>query len=166
MAATVTPRPPAQASFSIDAAEIPSGACTVLRWSVANVLFVTLDGADVPDSGAREVCPGASATYTLAWTPFSGYEERRSVSARVLSPDHRDDEEEDEPPPPEPSPTPCDINCVVTPPPDDPLAPLPTLPPAEPVPPDPTEPPPAPPVPPEPSEPPAPPPEPTAPPAP
>jgi hypothetical protein len=166
---TGTPRPAPQIALSLDATEIEAGACTTLRWSVANAVLVAMDGQPIADSGAREVCPQESATYTLNITPFSGYDEQRwvSLTVRQAGAAPGEDREEDAPPPPMPSPTPCEEEeCLVTPAPeDDPFAPLPTLPPAEPpaeptsAPPPPAEPtsPPEPEPPPEPSEPPPPP---------
>lgn len=169
LAATATPRPAPQIALSLDATEIDSGACTTLRWSVADAVLVAMDGQPIADSGSREVCPKESATYTLNVTPFSGYEEQRwvSLTVRQTVAAPGEEREEDAPPPPMPSPTPCEEEeCLVTPAPeDDPFAPLPTLPPAaeppaEPTgapPAEPTSPPPPEPPPPEPSEPPPPP---------
>lgn len=168
--ATATPPPALAIAFAVDQADITRGACTTLRWTVTGGVIVALDGADVPDSGTREVCPAESATYALVVTPFSGRDEQRAVSVVVHPPEHaaaaagNDEPEDDEPaappPPPPPTATPCDINCEVTP---EPLEPLPELPTAAPAAPQPTDEP-APPA--EPTDEPAPPPEPTAPPAP
>lgn len=165
--AAVTPA--AAADFAIDRVELQAGDCATLTWSVRNVLFVTLDGLDVADAGSLQVCPERSSTYTLAWTPFTGYPEQRSVSVTLRRPAAEGSTEQEDvaepPPPPPPSPTPCEEECVVTPEPSDPLGPLdpleplPTLPPAQPDPPPATEPPPPepPPAPPEPTSPPEPP---------
>ncbi len=182
-APSATPRPAPAIAFGADAGEIDAGACTTLRWTVSYAVLVALDGQPVADSGALEVCPAASATYTLVVTPFAGHDEQRSVGITVRQPgvvqaqasgqggdrgDEQDNQkgqggegpDKDAPPPPPPSPTPCDVECIVTPEPEDPLDPLPTLPPAEQPPAQPTSaPPPEPtsPPPPEPSEPPPPP---------
>lgn len=169
---TATPPPALAIHFTVDHPAIARGACTTLRWHVVGGLIVALDGADVPDSGTREVCPAESATYALLVTPFNGYDEQRAVSVVVNPADDTGqtgaagDESDDDkpaapPPPPPPTATPCDINCEVTPEPEDPLPELPTAAPAAP---EPTDEP-APPAP-EPTDEPAPPPEPTEPPAP
>lgn len=159
--------------FTIDAAKLQPGGCTTLRWNATGVLFVSLEGQDVPDSGVKQICPEKSYTYTLAHVGLDGQDRTSYVGVVVKSPNaaQGDDEDDDEPPPPPPTATPCvGEECEVEepPPPSDPgsegpppLEPLPTLPPAEPDPPsDPTPEPPPPPDPgpgdPPPPEPPAP----------
>jgi len=61
--ATAAPEPVVQ--FSADQTHLPLGACTTLHWQAQHVTAVTLDGENVPASGAREVCPDTSHTYLL-----------------------------------------------------------------------------------------------------
>jgi hypothetical protein len=145
-------------NFMADLAEIQLGQCTTLRWTVTEVLFVSLEGRDVKDAGSQEVCPTESWTYTLAHTGMDGKDRTSYVGIKVVNPNAAPgDDDDDEPPPPPPTPTPCvDEECEVEEPPPaasdpsdpgdpgdpgpPPLEPLPTLPPA----PQPTDPPPAP----------------------
>jgi ferric-dicitrate binding protein FerR (iron transport regulator) len=133
--------------FTIDAAKLAPGGCTTLRWNATGVLFVSLEGQDVPDSGVKQICPEKSYTYTLAHVGLDGQDRTSYVGVVVKSPNaaQGDDEDDDEPPPPPPTATPCvGEECEVEepPPPSDPgsegpppLEPLPTLPPAQPAPP-------------------------------
>ncbi len=165
---------PPDVTFTADRTEIQLGQCTMLRWKVTEVLFVSMEGRDVPDAGSQEVCPEKSYTYTLAHTGMDGKDRTDYVGVKVINPNAAPGQADEDPPAPPPTATPCvGEECeIVEPPPvagaPDPgepgppsLDPLPTLPPALPTSapvPDPTQPPP------DPTDPPAP--EPTAPPPP
>jgi hypothetical protein len=65
---SVTPLPPPRGfsiSFDADQTTLVKGECTDLVWRVEGAATVTLDGEDVADSGAKEVCPKFDKKYQL-----------------------------------------------------------------------------------------------------
>ncbi len=52
-------------AFGADAASVYACQCTALRWDVPSAGAVYLDGDPVERSGAREICPKETRTYTL-----------------------------------------------------------------------------------------------------
>lgn len=81
---SATPLPAPQVAFSADAATITSGSCTTLRWQVANVSAVYLDGNGVTGSGALDVCPQQTQSHALRFV-YAGGEETRTVTVTVLA---------------------------------------------------------------------------------
>jgi hypothetical protein len=65
---------------------IETGACTTLQWEVANAQAVYLDGAGVPATDTREVCPSETTTYELSAVNTAGEEHTRSVVVEVQAP--------------------------------------------------------------------------------
>lgn len=80
-----SPTPSPEVSFTVDSGVIEAGSCTMLRWQVANVSAVYLDGAGVSGTGIREVCPAQTATYTLR-VEYPGGQESRTVTVTVEPP--------------------------------------------------------------------------------
>jgi hypothetical protein len=83
---TTSPTPTRQSeiNFSVDAATIPAGSCTNLRWRVANITAVYLNGAGVTGEETREICPQQTESYTLR-VLHSGGEETQTLTVTVLS---------------------------------------------------------------------------------
>lgn len=77
VAATATPTRPDWASvFWADKYAVPPGECTVLHWSVENVISVLFDGQAVTGNETRQVCPTQTTTYVLRVTSSSGSQDR------------------------------------------------------------------------------------------
>lgn len=60
------------------------GGCATLRWNVTGASDLTFEDWPVAPQGQREVCPDASAGYTLAYRTESGAPVRHSLFVRVL----------------------------------------------------------------------------------
>jgi hypothetical protein len=80
---TSPPTEPPEINFSVDANSLQAGACTTLRWRVANILSVYLDGVGVSGEDAQEVCPSQTETYTLR-VLYAGGEDTRTLTVNVL----------------------------------------------------------------------------------
>ena len=65
---------------------IESGQCTNLEWQSENVLRVYLDGKGVESSGALEVCPERTITFTLSAALADGSEISRDLVVEVSLP--------------------------------------------------------------------------------
>lgn len=72
--------------FWADNTNLGGGQCTTLRWDVRNVQAVYLNNEGVPGVSAREVCPGATQTYTLTVIRRDGGQETRQVTINVNAP--------------------------------------------------------------------------------
>jgi hypothetical protein len=90
---SATPLPPVRISFSADAAAVPEGQCTTLRWSAGPAEAVYLYGGEfggppgvgVVGDDARTACPAPpSTTYTLRAVRGAEVHER-SVTISVLA---------------------------------------------------------------------------------
>lgn len=64
--------PPPAIEFTVDRSTIVLGECTTLRWALAYVSSMSLDGASISNPGAKQVCPTSTTTYTLHATSSSG----------------------------------------------------------------------------------------------
>lgn len=64
--------PPPAVEFSADRTTIRLGECTTLRWALAYVQSMSLDGATISNPGTKQVCPTATTPYTLRATSSSG----------------------------------------------------------------------------------------------
>lgn len=80
---TPPPTEPPEINFSVDTNTVPAGACTTLRWRVANIAAVYLDGMGVSGEDAQEVCPSQTETYSLR-VLYTGGEETRTLTVTVL----------------------------------------------------------------------------------
>lgn len=78
-----TPTSAPEISFSADAAAIPAGSCTNLRWRVNHITAVYLNGGGVTGEETRQVCPAQTETYFLRIV-YGGGEETRSLTVTVL----------------------------------------------------------------------------------
>ncbi len=81
---TSTPSPTLapEITFSADASTVAAGSCTNLRWRVANITAVYLNGIGVTGEETRQVCPTQTETYTLRVVRGS-WEETRTLTIVV-----------------------------------------------------------------------------------
>lgn len=73
-------------SFAADAASIPPGGSTVLRWTVTNAASVSINqGIGIVTGNSRTVSPSATTTYTITATGADGSTATASVTVTVTS---------------------------------------------------------------------------------
>ena len=72
--------------FWADDYSVMKGQCTTLRWNVANIQAVYLDGEGVTGQGSKQVCPDKETTYTLDVYKVEGNTETRQVTIKVAEP--------------------------------------------------------------------------------
>lgn len=82
---TATLAADASISFSADKKELKAGECATLKWEVANIRAVYLNGEGVVGSGTKRVCPTSSTTYVLRVELLSGGTAERSVEIKVTA---------------------------------------------------------------------------------
>lgn len=75
--------PGSTVEFWAEPAEIDAGACTNIRWHVANVQRVVFGGIDQPLDGSYEACLCEDERYSLAVTHLDGSQEKPSVDVTV-----------------------------------------------------------------------------------
>jgi RNA polymerase sigma-70 factor (ECF subfamily) len=80
---TLTPTPTPLVEFTADAATLPAGTCTTLRWQTAHVQAVYFDGDGVPGTGSHQTCPCAAETHTLDVTLPDGSHDVREITIGV-----------------------------------------------------------------------------------
>lgn len=64
--------PPPAIEFTVDSSTLVLGECATLRWALAYVSSMSLDGASISNPGAKQVCPASTTSYTLHATSSSG----------------------------------------------------------------------------------------------
>jgi hypothetical protein len=79
------PSPAVSISFTADRTDVPAGQCATLRWDVDDVSAVYLGDEGVVGHGSRQVCPGATTTYTLRVVRRDGGTEQRQVTITVTA---------------------------------------------------------------------------------
>lgn len=75
--------PASPITFNAGRSTLGAGECTLLSWSVENVSAVYLNGEGVPGQYSRQVCPGATTTYTLLIILRDGSTTSKSVTITV-----------------------------------------------------------------------------------
>jgi hypothetical protein len=80
---TLTPRPEPVIQFWADPPAIKAGACTDLRWQVANVQRVVFGGVEQPFTGGDQECLCQAASFPLTVTHLDGRVEQAVVTVSV-----------------------------------------------------------------------------------
>ena len=80
--------PAPQVEFTVDRPTIFASECTTLRWALAYVQSMSLDGIPISNPGTKEVCPKSTTPYTLRATAATG-EIVRTVTVTVPPPNLR-----------------------------------------------------------------------------
>lgn len=70
-------------TFNAGRSTLGAGECTLLSWNVENVSAVYLNNEGVPGQYSRQVCPGATTTYTLLIILRDGSTTSKSVTITV-----------------------------------------------------------------------------------
>lgn len=85
MTPTATSRPALQLNVWVDRPDLLPGECTTLHWEIEGAIGVFLDGQEVADHGARQVCPPTTTLYRFQAQGTERVEER-TLMVTVSSP--------------------------------------------------------------------------------